>query len=75
MQYLLHPSNRPDVSSRSIALFLRSNHRRSVTQTETDEILGYITTNCIREMNEGGVIIDENVLGEGRYILEEMKGL
>jgi hypothetical protein len=77
MNYLLHAPSRLDVfttPSRTIASFLRHNHNWSAVKTERDELPSYISTSTIRELEVGTVVIDENVLDNGKWILEQMLG-
>lgn len=77
MHYLLHAPNRYDVfatNSSSVVRFMRHRHNWTGIKTDCDEAPEYVSTLSICALDDGAVMIDENVVDNGRYILEQMRG-
>ena len=77
MPYLLHAPRHNIVfatNDGSISHFLRRKHHWAGFKTERTTLPKYISTSCIRELEDGTVEIEEQVL-EGEHMVEEIKGL
>ncbi|KAF1944375.1 hypothetical protein EJ02DRAFT_510277 [Clathrospora elynae] len=77
MQYLLHAPRHTTIfatSSGSIPCFLRRQHYWAGVKTERQELPEYISTSCIRELEDGTVEIDKNVF-DGEQMAGESRSL
>jgi len=77
MLYLLHAPRHYIVfatNDGSISHFLRRKHHWAGFQTDRTTLPGYISTSCIRELEDGTVKIEDKVL-DGEHMVEEIKGL
>jgi hypothetical protein len=76
MRYLLHVPGRLDAfttASSFIARFLRHRHNWTGIKTERG-LIKYISTSTIAVLDHGTIVIDENVLDNGKWILEQVRG-
>ncbi|KAG9378346.1 hypothetical protein A1F94_011462 [Pyrenophora tritici-repentis] len=75
MTYLLHPPRSYVVFATNhgtISHFLRHKHRWARFYTELTTLPDYISTSCIRELNDGTVGIEAEAL-DGEQMAEEIK--